>query len=282
MRARSDVTTTNAHKPCCTRKRPPAFLRQFFHVRPGLILRRRRSYTGVLTPCPNKRSYWVAPKPKDKSGVVYDELTSQDKKKSMLRVSRRSTICCSRMLSVSSRPKTVTTLPRQPPENIIPSNMLDTWKRQDDGTVKAMSRCLSISWKDPMLYLLELAAPTPTQEAIMVTLQWLASAKVSGHVTDLTNAFFDQARKTSRKNKLATKLPSGVTHPAVGPGQLLVETEIYGLVSGPSWVRASLTVDLLAAGYVKNPYDTCVFTLFSNEDTSEGQVWQGTSPQGHG
>ena len=30
-----------------------------------------------------------------------------------------------------------------------------------------------------------------------------------------------------------TNLPRGVTHPKVGPGQLLrVETEIYGLVSG--------------------------------------------------
>ena len=33
-----------------------------------------------------------------------------------------------------------------------------------------------------------------------------------------------------------------------------------------------MTVDLLAAGYVKNPYDKCLFTLLSNEDTSEGQV----------
>ena len=57
------------------------------------------------------------------------------------------------------------------------------------------------------------------------------------------------------------------------PGQLLrVETEIYGLVSGPSWLRASLTVDLLAAGYVKNPYDQCLFTLFSSDETSEGQL----------
>ena len=70
-------------------------------------------------------------------------------------------------------------------------------------------------------------------------------------MADLTSAF-GQARKTSRKNKLATKLPPGVTHPKVGPGQLLrVETEIYGLVSGPSWLRASFTVDLLAAGYKK-------------------------------
>ena len=64
-----------------------------------------------------------------------------------------------------------------------------------------------------------------------------------------------------------------MTHPKVGPRQLLrVETEIYGLVSGPSWLRASLTVDLLAADYVKNPYDTCLFTLFSSDETSEGQL----------
>ena len=123
-----------------------------------------------------------------------------------------------------------------------------------------------------MIYHLERAAPTPTQEGIMVTLQWLASANVTGRIADLTNAF-GQARKTSRKNKLATKLPPGVTHPKVGPGQLLrVETEIYGLVSGPSWLRASMTVDMLAAGYVKNPYDKCLFTLFSSDETSEGQL----------
>ena len=51
---------------------------------------------------------------------------------------------------------------------------------------------------------------------------------------------------------------------------LPVETEIPGLVSGPSWLTASLTV-VLAAGYVKNPCK-CLFNLYSNEDTSEGQV----------
>ena len=31
-------------------------------------------------------------------------------------------------------------------------------------------------------------------------------------------------------------------------------------------------MDLLAAGYVKNLYDKCLFTFFSDGDTSEGQV----------
>ena len=67
---------------------------------------------------------------------------------------------------------------------------------------------------------------------------------------DKSGVVYDEL--SERKDKLATKLPPGVTHPKVGPRQLLrVETEIYGLVSGPSWLRASLTVDLLAAGFQK-------------------------------
>ena len=31
-------------------------------------------------------------------------------------------------------------------------------------------------------------------------------------------------------------------------------------------------MDLLAAGYVKNPYDKCLFTLFSSDETSEDQL----------
>ena len=197
------------------------------------------------------QSFWVAPRPKDKSGVVYDELSDTDKKKfDASRFKEIDNLLKLNALSVMS-PEESDHFAKTTPENIIPTNMLDKWKLQDDGSVAAKSRSVLVGWKDPMIYQLERAAPTPTQEGIMVTLQWLASAKVTGRIADLTNAF-GQARKTSRKNKLATKLPPGVTHPKVGPGQLLrVETEIYGLVSGPSWLRASLTVDLLAAGYKK-------------------------------
>ena len=71
--------------------------------------------------------------------------------------------------------------------------------RQERQTAPAKSRSVLVGWKDPMIYQLERAAPTPTQEGIMVTLQWLASAKVSGRISDLTNVF-GQARKTSHKN----------------------------------------------------------------------------------
>ena len=198
------------------------------------------------------QSFWVAPRPKDKSGVVYDELSDTDKKKlDASRFKEIDNLLELNALSVMS-PEESDHFAKTTPENIISTNMLDKWKLQDDGSVAAKSRSVLVGWKDPMIYQLERAASTPTQEGIMVTLHWLASAKVTGRVEDLTNAF-GQARKTSRKNNLATKLPPGVTHPKVGPGQLLrVETEIYGLVSGPSWLRASLTVDLLAAGCKKN------------------------------
>ena len=197
------------------------------------------------------QSFWVAPRPKDKSGVVYDELSETDKKNfDASRFKEIDNLLKLNALSVMS-PEESDHFAKTTPENIIPTNMLDKWKLQDDGSVAAKSRSVLVGWKDPMIYQLERAAPTPTQEGIMVTLQWLASAKVTGRIADLTNTL-GQARKTSRKNKLATKLTPEVTHPKVGPRQLLrVETEIYGLVSGPSWLRASLNVDLLAAGCVK-------------------------------
>ena len=75
--------------------------------------------------------------------------------------------------------------------------------------------------------------------------------------------------------KLATELPKRVKHASVPPGCLLkVETELYGLVSGPSWLRASQSsMDLVEAGYVKNHYDRCVYSLVARgHATARGQV----------
>ena len=52
----------------------------------------------------------------------------------------------------------------------------------------------------------------------------------------------------------------------VDPRQLLLaETEVYGLISGPSWLRQSLVADLEALGYVRNPYEKCIMTLPSTD-----------------
>ena len=147
-----------------------------------------------------RQSFWVAPRPKDKSGVVYDELSDTDKKKfDASRFKEIDNLLKLNALSVTS-PEESDHFAKTTPENIISTNMLDKWKLQDDGSVAAKSRNALVGWKDPMIYQLERAAPTPTQEGITVTLQWLASAKVTGRIADLTNAF-GQSRKTSRQNK---------------------------------------------------------------------------------
>ena len=152
--------------------------------------------------------FWVAPRPKDKSGVVYDELSGTDKKKfDASRFKEIDNLLKLNALSVMS-PEESDHFAKTPPENIIPTNMLDKWKLQDDGSVAAKSRSVLVGWKDPMIYQLERAAPTPTQEVIMVTLQWLASAKVTGRIADLTNGF-GQARKTSRKKQTCHKTATG-------------------------------------------------------------------------
>ena len=131
------------------------------------------------------------------------------------------------------------------PENIIPTTMLDKWKLQDDW-FSSCQKQERVGWLERS-HDLPVGACCTHSDARR---NHGDSSVVGFSKGDRPHSRFDQCIRTSsqdiKKNKLATKLPSGVTHPKVGPGQLLrVETEIYGLVSGPSWLRASLTVDLL-------------------------------------
>ena len=145
-----------------------------------------------------RQSFSVAPRPKDKSGVVYDELSETDKKKfDASRFKEIDSLLRINALSIIS-PEESDHFAKTTPENIMPTNMLDKWKLQDDGSVAAKSRSVLVGWKDPVIYQSERAAPTPPQEGIMLTLQWMASAKVTGRTADLTNPF-GQARKTSKK-----------------------------------------------------------------------------------
>ena len=97
------------------------------------------------------RAFWVAPRPKDKSGVVYDELSETDKKKfDASRFKEIDNLLKLNALSVMSLEES-DPFAKTTPENIIPTNMLDKWKLQDDGTVAAKSRSVLVGWKDPMI-----------------------------------------------------------------------------------------------------------------------------------
>ena len=105
------------------------------------------------------QSFWVAPRPKDKSGVVCDELSDTDKKKiDASRFKEIDNLLKLNALSVMS-PEESDHFAKTTPENIIPTNMLDKWKLQGDGSVAAKSRSVLVGWKDPMIYQLERAAP---------------------------------------------------------------------------------------------------------------------------
>lgn len=78
------------------------------------------------------------------------------------------------------------------------------------------------------------------------------------------------------KPRLAVRQPRDEALPGLDPRQLLMlMTEVYGLVSGPSWWRRTfvkLATETL--GYHLNVYDKCCVVLSGN-DKSEGALSQG-------
>eukprot|EP00973_Karenia_brevis_P024968 3441518-Karenia_brevis.AAC.1 len=71
----------------------------------------------------------------------------------------------------------------------------------DEGSVKARARLVLLGFKDPHVLQLERSAPTPTNEALTATMQYLASTRSDGVSSDIRNAC-GQALKTTREQKL--------------------------------------------------------------------------------
>ena len=67
---------------------------------------------------------------------------------------------------------------RQRPERVLPTQWVDRWKPQDDGSRKAKSRLVVLGWKDPDILQVERSAPTPTLDNT-----WPACGGTAGHVT---------------------------------------------------------------------------------------------------
>ena len=148
------------------------------------------------------------------------------------------------------------------PEHVLPSRFVDRWKGTDDKSVLAKSRLVILGFKDPMVLQLERSAPTPTDEGFTTCMQVMASCQWDATSSDLRQAF-GQANKTTREQKVAASLPPGMLEAGfkIDPRQLLIcETEVYGLISGPSWLRQSLVSYLTKLGYVRNPYETVSYT----------------------
>ena len=149
------------------------------------------------------------------------------------------------------------------PDYVLPSRWVDRWKGTDEQTVIAKSRLVVLGFRDPHVLQLERSAPTPTSEGFTSVLQILASMKWDGVSADLKNAFA-QSMPTNRTQKICSSLPPNMIEAGfnVDPRQLLIcETEVYGLISGPSWLRQSLVSSLQDLGYVRNNYEKCAMML---------------------
>ena len=146
---------------------------------------------------------------------------------------------------------------------VLPNNYYDKgFKPHEHPGLAAKSRWCVVGWKDPMIHEIERSAPTPLTSSMYLFMQLCASRKWVAYSKDAKTAFL-QSRPTTRTRKLACRMPKCETFPGYDPRQLiLLETEVYGLVSGPAWWRRSfLELCVKEMGYRVNCYDRCVLSL---------------------
>ena len=123
------------------------------------------------------------------------------------------------------------------------------------------SRWCVVGRQDPHIHQIERTAPTPLTASMYLMFQIAASRKWIAKSKDAKTAFL-QSRPTTRQQKLACKMPNDEQFEGYSSEQLiLLLTEVYGLVSGPSWWRRSLLEILVKElGYRVSVYDRCVLT----------------------
>ena len=145
----------------------------------------------------------------------------------------------------------------------IQEGHLEAIQLEEDQT-NPKSRLCAVGWQDPQIHEVERSSPTPLSTSLYCCLQLAASRRWKTRVKDVKTAFL-QALPTTRNRRLACRQPRDESLPGLDPRQLLLLlTEIYGLVSGPSWWRRTLLkISTEKLGYRVNPYDRCV--LISTE-----------------
>ena len=169
---------------------------------------------------------------------------------------------------------------KENPDHVLTSRYVDRWKPTDAFGVlpeefdnpgflpenhtglAPKSRWCVVGWRDPYIHQIDRAAPTPLTSSMYLGLQLASCRKWKTYSKDAKTAFL-QSRPTTRKKRLACRMPSDEAFEGYHPEQLiLLLTEVYGLVSGPAWWRRSLLEILVKElGYRVNVYDRCVLTL---------------------
>ena len=101
----------------------------------------------------------------------------------------------------------------------------------------------------------------PTNATINVAAQVIATRRWRIRMRDVKQTF-SQSLKSNRRRPLACRQPRTGSFPGAQPGQLIMlETEVYGLVSGPAWWRMTFMKLFEEQGYVVTPFDRCAMVL---------------------
>ena len=157
---------------------------------------------------------------------------------------------------------------------VLPDNF-DAHKLSDEHKEKVApkSRWCVIGWRDPMIHAIERSSPTPLTQSIYLFMQLSATRSWGARVKDAKTAFL-QGKPTTRTQKLACCMPrDGVFDGCDEECLILLNGEVYGLVSGPAWWRRSLLEVLVKElGYRVNVYDRCVLTLDAKPGEPEGET----------
>jgi len=159
------------------------------------------------------------------------------------------------------------------PECVLDSLWTERWKVvEGEADPIAKSRWCVVGWQDPDIHEIERSSPMPSDTAINVSAQMMAIRKYKVTARDVKQAF-SQSIKSNRRRPLACRQPRTGGFPGAQPGELiLLETEVYGLVSGPAWWRVTFVGVFVRRGFVVNPLDRCVLTL---PGAKEGDPTQG-------
>ena len=147
------------------------------------------------------------------------------------------------------------------PECILDSLWAERWKPTDTDTI-AKSRWCVVGWQDRDIHEIERSSPMPTHVTFNVSAQLIAVRRYKLTFRDVRKAF-GQSIKSNRRRQLACEQPrTGAFPGCTDPRQLvLLETEVYGLASGPAWWRVSFVKLFLQQGYVLNRLDQCALVL---------------------
>ena len=141
------------------------------------------------------------------------------------------------------------------PECVLDSLWVESWKSTEEGT-SAKSRWCVVGWQDPDIHEIERSAPMPTDVTINIAAQVIAIRRYKLTFRDVRKAF-GQSLKSNRRRKLACRQPRTGMFPGCTDSRqlILLESEVYGLVSGPAWWRVSFVKLFLQQHYVLNRLD---------------------------